>query len=240
MRVGAKRRISRGCKNRERNNTGVYYLTGFGEDEAEKKFLKDLKELDFWEEDEEEEEEETIDDELLQKTVKTLTGELRRDWKREDFMNSNKDCDANVYFIVTEFSLYLHQEKSFEWVTGDLFSEVVVEYFSTVSRGKRGFYFTFSQEWLEEFIGSYFDILSLNDAKGMAVLKAVEYFTRFLHKKGIYRDKELKKVDSAIEEFSVPLMVIYEGQAWKYGFLDGWGMIDEERENMHKTWYISV
>ncbi|MFV9676106.1 MAG: hypothetical protein ACNYVW_00385 [Methanosarcinales archaeon] len=54
------------------------------------------------------------------------------------------------------------------------------------------------------------------------MLKAVEYFTRFLHQKGIYSDKELKKVDSAIEEFSVPLMEIYERQAWKYGFLDGW------------------
>jgi hypothetical protein len=39
----------------------------------------------------------------------------------------------------------------------------------------------------------------------MAVLKAVEYFTVFLHQKGIYRDKELKKVDSAMGEFSVPL-----------------------------------
>ncbi len=70
--------------------------------------------------------------------------------------------------------------------------------------------------------GCEFDILSLNDAKGMAVLKAVEYFTRFLHQKGIYSDKELKKVDSAIEEFSVPLMEIYERQAWMYGFLDEW------------------
>ncbi len=128
-------------------------------------------------------------------------------------MNSNKDCYANVYFIGTEFSRYLHQEKSFEWVTGDLFSEVVLEYFGNVSRGKRGFYFTFSKERLDEFIGSYFDRLSLNDAKGMAVLKAVEYFARFLHQKGIYRDKELKKVDNAIEEFSVPLMEIYERQA---------------------------
>jgi len=97
-----------------------------------------------------------------------------------------------------------------------------MEYFGNVSREKRGFYFTFSKERLDEFIGSYFDILSLNDAKGMAVLKAVEYFARFLHQKGIYHDKELKKVDNAIEEFSVPLMEIYERQAWKYGFLDGW------------------
>ncbi len=43
-------------------------------------------------------------------------------------MKSNKDCDANVYFIGTEFSRYLHQDKSFEWVTLDLFSEVVMEY----------------------------------------------------------------------------------------------------------------
>jgi len=52
---------------------------------------------------------------------------LGRKWG-EDFMKSNKDCDVNVYFIGTEFSRYLHQDKSFEWVTWDLFSEVVMEY----------------------------------------------------------------------------------------------------------------
>ena len=69
---------------------------------------------------------------------------------------------------------------------------------------------------------SYFDFLSLNDARGMAVLKALELFSNFLHQKGIFTDEELKEVKTAIEEFSVPLRGIYEKRAWKYKFLDGW------------------
>lgn len=55
------------------------------------------------------------------------------------------------------------------------------------------------------------------------MLKAVELFSNFLHQKGIFMDDELKEVESAIEEFSVPLRGIYEKRAWKYKFLEGWG-----------------
>jgi len=65
----------------------------------------------------------------------------------------------------------------------------------------------------------------------------------FLHQKGIYSDKELKKVDSAIEEFSVPLMEIYERQAWKYGFLDGWGIKVRKKKvwsKCGKWWKVDI
>jgi hypothetical protein len=111
--------------------------------------------------------------------VKTLRGEIRRDWKREDFFVSNADCDENVYLFVTEFIRYLHIEKSLEWVTGDLFFELVREYFGEVPERRAGFFFSFSKEYLDKYLLSYFDFLSLNDARGMAVLKAVEYFSVF-------------------------------------------------------------
>ena len=195
------------------------YITSpnYGEEDAEKDFYKELKELDFWED-----EQGTQDDEHLQNTVKTLRGEIRRDWKREDFLVSNADCDDNVYLFVTEFIRYLHIEKSLEWVTGDLFFELVMEYFGEVPERRAGFFFGFSKENLEKYLLSYFDFLSLNDARGMAVLKAVELFSNFLHQKGIFTDDELKEVETAIEEFSVPLRGIYEKRAWKYKFLDGW------------------
>jgi len=66
-----------------------------------------------------------------------------------------------------------------------------------------------SKEHLDEYLVSFFDFLSLNDAKEMAVLKALEYFSGFLHQKGIFTDEELKEVEGAIEEFNVPLREIY-------------------------------
>ena len=56
----------------------------------------------------------------------------------------------------------------------------------------------------------------------MAVLKAVEYFSSFLYQKGIFTADELKEVESAIEEFNVPLRRVYEKMSWKYRFLEGW------------------
>jgi hypothetical protein len=189
----------------------------YGEDVAKEIFFNDLKEQDFWED-----EPGTLEDEHLQNTVKTLRGEIRRDWKREDFLVSDAGCDDNVYLFATEFIRYLHIDKSLEWVTGDLFFELVMEYFGEVPERRDGFFFSFSKEYLEKYLVSYFDFLSLNDARGMAVLKAVEYFSVFLHQKGIFTDEELKEVESAIEEFSVPLREIYEVRAWKYRFFEGW------------------
>jgi hypothetical protein len=189
----------------------------YGEDAAKEVFFNDLKELDFWEE-----EPDTLDDEHLQNTVKALRGEIRRDWKREDFFVSNADCDENVYLFAVEFIRYLHIEKSFEWVTGDLFFELVMEYFGEMPERRAGFFFSFSKEYLDKYLVSYFNFLSLNDARGMAVLKAVEYFSVFLHQKGIFTDDELKEVESAIEDFSMPLRKIYEKRAWKYKFLERW------------------
>jgi hypothetical protein len=117
----------------------------------------------------------------------------------------------------------LHIEKSFEWITGDLFCELVLEYFAEVPERKDRFYFTFSKEHLDKYLVRFFDILSLDDAKGMAVLKVMEYFSTFLHKKGIFTDEALKKVKSAIEELSVSLRKIYEKRSWKYMFLEEWG-----------------
>jgi hypothetical protein len=195
------------------------YITSlnYGKEEAEKDFLNDLKGLDFWGE-----EPATLDDEQLQNTVKTLCGELRRNWKREDFLISNANCEDNVYLFVTEFIRYLHIEKSFEWVTGDLFFELVMEYFGGIEERKGGFFFSYSEESLNAYLGSYFDFLSLNDAKGMAGLKAHEFFSSFMHQNGIIRDKELRKIERVIEELNVPLRKLYERNTWKYGFLEAW------------------
>ncbi len=56
----------------------------------------------------------------------------------------------------------------------------------------------------------------------MAVLKAMEHFTYFLHEKGIYNDQELKEVKRAIQEFKKPIGKMYEEKSWKYGFLERW------------------
>jgi len=87
------------------------YITSlnYGAEEAERAFLTDLKGLDVWDE-----EPATLDNERLQNTVKTLRGEIKRDWKREDFLISNANCEDNVYLFVTEFIRYLHIEKSLE------------------------------------------------------------------------------------------------------------------------------
>lgn len=187
----------------------------YGKKEVGGEFYEKLKALDFWDED-------SGDDERLQKTVKTLRGEIRRDWTREDFMISNADYEDNVYLFFVEFIHYLNIDKSFEWVTGDLFFELVLEYFAEVPERSTGFYFCFSKEYLDKYLVSFFDFLSLNDARGMAVLKAVEYFSSFLYQKGIFTDDELKEVKSAIEEFNVPLRATYEKMSRKYKFLEEW------------------
>ena len=196
------------------------YITSsnYGEEEAEEVFFRELKALDFWDD-----EPGTMDDEWLQKTMKTLRGELRREWNREDFISTNADCEENVYFLVFEFIRYLHIAKSFEWVTGELFFELVIEYFAGVPKREDGFLFSFSKDYLDKYLASFFDFLSLNDTRGMVVLIAMEYFASFLHEKGIFTDDELKEVEDAIEEFNVPLRDIYEKRSWKYKFLERWG-----------------
>jgi len=189
----------------------------YGEDAAKEIFFNDLKEQDFWED-----EPGTLDDEHLQNTVKTLRGEIRRDWKREDFLVSDADCDDNVYLFATEFIRYLHIEKSLEWVTGDLFFELVMEYFGEVPERKDGFYFSFSKEYLDKYLVSYFDFLSLNDARGMAVRIALEYFSAFLHEKGILSDAELRKIKKGIEDSKEKLREVHERSSWKYRFLERW------------------
>ncbi|MGB3458032.1 MAG: hypothetical protein WBB08_01790 [Halobacteriota archaeon] len=195
------------------------YITSpnYGEEEAERDFFKDLKGLDFWGE-----EPATLDDEQLQNTVNTLRGELRRDWKREDFLITNANYEDNVYLFATEFIRYLHIEKSLEWVTGDLFFELIMKYFGEIEERKGGFFFSYSEESLNAYLGSYFGFLSLNDAKGMAGLKAHEFFSSFMHQKGIIRDKESRKIERVIEELNVPLRKLYERNTWKYRFLEAW------------------
>ncbi|MFV9677763.1 MAG: hypothetical protein ACNYVW_08960 [Methanosarcinales archaeon] len=195
------------------------YITSpnYGEEEAERAFLTDLKGLDVWEE-----EPAALDDEQLQNTVKTLRGEIRRDWKREDFLISNPNYEDNVYLFVIEFIRHLHIEKSLEWVTGDLFFELVMKYFGEIEERSGGFYFSYSKESLDAYLGSYFGFLSLNDAKGMAGLKAHEFFSSFMHQKGITTDKELRKIERVIEELNVPGRKFYERNTWKYRFLEAW------------------
>jgi hypothetical protein len=204
------------------------YITSpnYGEAEAEQVFSKTVEALELEEELEVEEEfgeeivQRTMDDERLWKTVKTLRGEIRRDWKREDFMVSHPDYEDNVYLFIVEFIRYLHIEKSFEWVTGDLFFEVVMEYFYDVPEEGGEFYFCFSKEYLDEYLSHYLSLFSIKDAKGMVILKALDYFASFTHQRGIFTDDELKEVESAIEEFSVLQREMDEELAWKYRFLE--------------------
>ena len=107
-------------------------------------------------------------------------------------------------------------------VTGDLFFELVMKYFGEIEERKGGFFFSYSEESLNAYLGSYFGFLSLNDAKGMAGLKAHEFFSSFMHQKGIIRDKELRKIERVIEELNVHLRMFYERNTWKYRFLEAW------------------
>ena len=80
-----------------------------------------------------------------------------------------------------------------------------MKYFGEIEERKGGFFFSYSEESLNAYLGSYFGFLSLNDAKGMAGLKAHEFFSSFMHQKGIITDKELRKIEREIEELNVPL-----------------------------------
>jgi len=97
-----------------------------------------------------------------------------------------------------------------------------MEYFGEIKERRGGFYFSYTKESLDEYLGSYFGFLSLNDAKGMAGLKAHEFFSSFMHQKGIIRDNELRKIERVIEELNVHLRKFYERNTWKYKFLEAW------------------
>ncbi len=51
-------------------------------------------------------------------------------------------------------------------------------------------------------------------------LKAHEFFSSFMHQKGIITDKELRKIEREIEELNVPLRKFYERNTWQYRFLE--------------------
>ncbi|MEA1944126.1 MAG: hypothetical protein U9N07_02120 [Euryarchaeota archaeon] len=194
------------------------YITSpdYGTKEAEEELHKELEDQDFWKGAEAEA------DYRLQKAVKVLRGEIKRDWRRDDFSISNDECDENVFLFGMDFIRYLNIERSYEWVTGELFCELVTNYFSEVSARRGGFYFSFSKEYLDEYLGRFFGFLALSDAKGMAVLKAMEHFSSFLHHKGIFTDRELKGVKHAIQRFNKSLEEISRKKSWKYGFLEEW------------------
>jgi len=90
------------------------------------------------------------------------------------------------------------------------------------SKRRAEFYFGFSKECLDKYLMGFFGFLSLSDAKGMAVLKAMEHFSSFLHERGIYDDRELKEVKRVIREFKKPIGRMYERDSWKCGFLEMW------------------
>jgi hypothetical protein len=95
-----------------------------------------------------------------------------------------------------------------------------MEYFDDVPEKGGDFYFCFSKEYLDEYLGRYLCFFSIKDAKGMVILKVLEYFASFTHQRGIFTDEELKEVESAIEEFSVLQREIDGELAWKYRFLE--------------------
>ncbi|MEA1866095.1 MAG: hypothetical protein U9N46_13070 [Euryarchaeota archaeon] len=192
----------------------------YGTKEAEEEFYRELEARDFWKYGVKEEA-----DERLQTVVSALRGETGRDLQRDDFLISDDCCGDNVFLLGMAFIRYLYTEKSIEWVTGDLFRELALDYFARVSaQSERGaeFYFSFSEEYLDKYLLGFFGFLSLSDAKGMAVLKAMEHFSSFLHERGIYDNLEFTEVKRVIQEFKKPVGNIYKKKSWKYGFMEMW------------------
>ncbi len=196
------------------------YITSpnYKEKGAEEEFRRDLEELDYWDK-----HPHTLDDEHLQKTMKALRGEIRSDWKREDFLTtSGSNYEDNIYLLCMDFIRYLHIKKSFEWVTSDLLCDIAFGYFGGVPRRKDRFYFTFSAKYLDTYLSEFFGFFSVLDARGMAVPKALEYFSAFLHERGILSDAELRKIEKGIEASKEKLRWVYERDSWKYRFLENW------------------
>ncbi|MEA1866089.1 MAG: hypothetical protein U9N46_13040 [Euryarchaeota archaeon] len=192
----------------------------YGTKEAEEEFHRELEARDFWKYGAKEEA-----DERLQTVVSALRGETGQDLRRNDFLISDDRCEDNVFLLGMAFIRYLYTEKSIEWVTGDLFRELALDYFARVSaQSELGaeFYFSFSKEYLDKYLLGFFGFLSLSDAKGMAVLKAMEHFSSFLHERGIYDNREFTEVKRAIREFKKPIGKMYERKSWKYGFVEMW------------------
>ena len=188
----------------------------YGTKGAEEEFYRELDARDFWEYEAKE-----VACERLRKNVLVLRGELESDWKRGDFLISDDCYEANVVLLGTEFVRYLYAEKSIEWVTGDILCELALGYFARIPERRVGFYFSFSKNYLDRYLGGFFGFFA-NDAKGVAALKAVEYFCYFLHERGIYDNRALKEVKRAIKVFIEPMRDIYERNSWKYGFLEMW------------------
>ena len=192
----------------------------YGTKEAEEEFHRELEARDFWKYGAKEDA-----DKKLRTMVLALRGEIGRDLQRNDFLMSDDRCEDNVFLLGMAFVRYLYTEKSIEWVTGDLFRELALDYFARVSAQSEQdaeFYFSFSKEYLDKYLFGFFGFLSFSNAKGMAVLKAMEHFSSFLHERDIYDDREFKEVKRAIQEFKKPIGKMYERESWKYGFMEIW------------------
>ena len=188
----------------------------YGKKEAEEEFYRELDARDFWEYEVKE-----VACERLRKNLLVLRGELEPDWKRGDFLISDGCYRENVVQLGTEFVRYLYAEKSIEWVTGDLLCELALDYFAGIPERRVEFYFSFSKNYLDKYLGGFFGFFT-DDAKGVAALKAVEYFCYFLHERGIYDDRALKEVKRAMNVFSGPMRNIRERNLWKCRFVEVW------------------
>jgi hypothetical protein len=157
--------------------------------------------------------------ENLRRTIKTLRGEMEKEWVRADFFTTRDGCWGNVQTIGMEFVRYMH-EKGFEWVTADMIREVALGYFG--SKYEDRFLFKFSEDSFEEYLGMFLGFISLYDIRGMAAPKALGYFCGFLHEKEVLSEKELSAIEKGIEAINAKLRMRRERDAWKYKFLDGW------------------
>jgi hypothetical protein len=194
------------------------YVTSpdYGKKETEAEFYRELDARDFWEDETKE-----IACERLRKNMLVLRGELKHDWKRDDFLRSNDCYNENVVLLSTEFIRYLYTEKAIEWVTGDLLRELAFDYFVRIPEQRVGFFFGFSKNYLDKYLGGFFGFFA-NDAKGVAALKAVEYLCYFLHERGIYDNRALKAAKRAMNVFNEPMRKIYGRNSWKYRFVEVW------------------
>ncbi|MEA1866091.1 MAG: hypothetical protein U9N46_13050 [Euryarchaeota archaeon] len=188
----------------------------YGKKEAEAEFYRELDARDFWEYEAKE-----AACERLRKNLLVLRGELEPDWKRGDFLISDGCYRENVVQLGTEFVRYLYTEKSIEWVTGDLLCELAFDYFGGIPERRVGFYFSFSKNYLDKYLGGFFGFFK-DDAKAVAALKAVEYFCYFLYERGIYDNRALKEVKRAMNVFSEPMGDICERNLWKCRFVEMW------------------
>lgn len=152
-----------------------------------------------------------------------------REWTEKDFRKSGREFGFNLFLLTMEFVHQMEVKHSVGFITSDLFAWLLRDFYGHLSKERKGrFAFSFSMEHLSEYLAGYFGIIGIQQARGVALLPALKYFSHFLQDRKLVTPAELKELEKNVDGAKSQLRKICAKAPWRYMFLLQWKLDGKE------------